>query len=123
MTLSLHDALPISFDVVFQGDDMLSTQRMNLLLNRDGYRVISSKLEGNAHLIAISNLAFADRPPYLLIGRPGHLEEALERHLKEKTPVPFLREWVPWIAEQLTTRGYAHAVSVVGEHWALERYA
>src|SRR5690606_14997676 len=77
-----------------------------------GYRVAMSRMDDAAHLIAVSKLAFGKRPPFLLMGVNKSLEEVLEQHLKEKTAVPFLPEWVGWIARELMERCYLYPLEI-----------
>lgn len=92
----------VSVSDLYYADNIIrSTEGIRHYLLESGYRVAVSRLDDHAQLIAISKHAFGQEPPFLLIGPKGSLLSTLERHLREKSAVPFLPEWLPWIIQHL----------------------
>lgn len=109
-------------EIEYQDNLLVPVRTRTYFLQGVGYRVAFTRLGEHAHLIAVAQSAFGNTHPYLLLGSSGRVHEAIEKHLKEKTPVPFLPEWIPWLTEQLFEMDYLEELVVDGNDYMKERY-
>lgn len=111
-----------SGDISYRGNLIVTENSWTSYLRPEGYRVAFTRLGEHAHLVAVSRLAFSNNPPYLLLGRKNGVFSALEKFLKERTAVPFLPEWVPWLANQLLQMNYMYPLYIDGNDQMKNRY-
>lgn len=91
-------------------------------LSPRGYRVTVTRLGQQMHLLAVTLMAFTEMAPFVLIGPPGGLDEALARYLKQHTPIPFLPEWVPAIRQAIERRLWLYPLQANGSEEMCRRY-
>lgn len=104
------------------GDEPRRRWSRRYYLSPSGYRVITTRMGNKAHMLAISLSAFNKESPFLLFSHPDGFEEALARYMKERTPVPFLPEWIPWIHRCLNQRFKIEELRMLGTDEMTSRY-
>jgi len=95
----------------FRGSGMYLRRLLLVSRSHGAWRVFSSRVGDAAHALCVHESCFSWMQDWrgryrVLVVWDGDLEGALWAFLRDESPVPLLREWVPGIAEEARSRGW-----------------